>query len=258
MTLAGDSLVRFSESEQQELEDYRPLSRVALVSFLVGWTSALALAHLVFCIFPVAGVVLALMAMWQLRSPENKQSGRMLAVFGLGLSLLFASWAIAREASRDLHLYGQARVFAANWFELLRQGKVQEAHQLVMSEQGRAAQGVPLGEHYAVSVEPKNKKAASDMQQMEQMMIKPHAEFAAFYSQPVPQRLRELGKKARYEFLENVQIQDTGPETVEVELAFMVTGDNAEFPVYITLVRNNIPGVAADWRVRQVVDPHSH
>lgn len=268
MTLTGDTGVRFSELEQPELAEYRPVNRFAFFAFIVGWLSALALAHLVFCVLPLTGVVVSLMALRQLNNSELKQSGRQLAILGLGLSLLFGSWAISRESSRELRMYEQSQRFAEEWFELLRNGKLQEAHQLTLPEETRAAAGVALADHYAQhshdkdSAATSSSKGSSDPANMMEMMSHPHFEFDSFFAQPLVKKLRDLGSTAHYKFRERVQFVDTAAATSEMELLFDVTdereGSKQTFPIRIALARTYRPGVAADWRVVRVVDHHSN
>lgn len=260
MTLTGDTGVRFSELEQPELIEYRPLNRFAFSAFVVGWLSSLALLHPVFGVLPLTGLILSLVALRQFRSTEIKQSGRTLAVFGLGLSLLFGSWAVARESSRELHLYGQARQFAENWLALMREGKLYELHQLTVPEENRAAAGIVLAEHYAVvdrSQKEHSEGSPGDMSSgMMEMMNHPHFEFDSFFTQPVIQRLRDSGNKAQYEYREAVQLLNTGPTTSQMELLFDVRVESVagqeSFPIRITLARDYKPGLAAVWHVVRV------
>lgn len=257
MTLTGDTEVRFSELEQPELIEYRPINRFAFAAFVIGWFSSLSLLHPVFCILPLSGIVISLLALWQFRSAEIKQSGRILAVFGLALSLLFGSWTIARETSREFRIYEQARLFAENWLSLMREGKLYELHQLTLPEESRAAGGVVLSDHYAVHDHSKGAQEDRSSEMME-MMSHPHSAFDSFFAQSTPQRLRDLGTKAQYQYREAVQFMNTGPTRCEVQLIFNVKiesndGQNS-FPIRVTLVRNYKPGIAADWHVARITE----
>jgi hypothetical protein len=263
MTIAGDTRVQFSELEQPELAEYSPLNRCALISFVLGWLSGLALLHPILGIVPLVGTILAIVALQQLRSTDTKQSGRTLAVIGLGLAVLFGTWAIARQSSRDLRLFSQARLCAEEWLELLRQGKLEDAHQLTLPEESRAPAGLALKAHYAADDhdhKAHEKAGTPAMHEMMEMMMHPHVELDGFFSEAVAKRLREMGPRARYEFLGNVQVMSAGVNDIELELLFQVNdasaSDSDPFPIKVTLVRSRKPGDTADWRVTKVSDPN--
>ncbi len=271
MTLAGDTRVRFSELDQQELVEYRPLNRPAVVACILGWLASAALIHPILCLLPLLGIMTALIALRQLSSAENKQSGRRLALIGLCLSVLFGSWTVAREASRELRLYGHARQFAEDWFARIRDGQFYEAHQLTLMEGERAAPGVSLKDHYAPRDRPDPEKmrgagesgthAEPAAAMLEMMAPPPHDTFEMYFGTSIGKRLRDMGSKAQYEFQENRQILVSGVNSLRVELVFVASEESdgrlKSFPIKITLERDSYSGLNANWRVVEVTDSFS-
>src|SRR5688500_8081138 len=112
MILADDPSTRFSDLEPEELSDYRPLNRYAIVALILGLASGLALTHPALLMIPALGAIISLLALRQFKVSETKQSGRSIAIIGLAASVMFASWSVARESSRQRYLFEHARQFA--------------------------------------------------------------------------------------------------------------------------------------------------
>jgi hypothetical protein len=159
-------------------------------------------------------------------------------------------------------MYGQARQFAESWLELIRVGRLYEAHQLTLKEAMRASAGVSLDEVYRKKNDHEHDHAhaghshsKNDSEMMENLMEqKPPEMFETFFHEPVMQRMRDLGRDAHYRFRGNLQVIPSGPISELVEMVFDVTepGSSKSFPILISLERQFDIGVA-DWNVVRVV-----
>src|SRR5438105_4379840 len=67
--------------------DYVAVNPVAVFAALVGLASTLALADNVLLFIPLVGVVLAVLALWQIAHSNGTQTGRGIAWLGMILSL---------------------------------------------------------------------------------------------------------------------------------------------------------------------------
>lgn len=274
MTVTGDSQAQFSELDQLELSEYRPLNRAALGTFILGCLSAISLVHPGLIVIPILTVFMAVIALRQLQSAELKQSGRALATIGLYVAALFGSWTGFHHLTRSAHLYHQAQAFAEQWLNLLREGKAYEAHQLLVRESERVAPGTSLEQHYSLEAAEEHRLQSEKMarirsadeseppMEMDEMMGPPPRDnFNQYFNDPLPKRLREMGRDARINFLTRVQLVPVGSDEIVIELIFEIVPGNGSnsrsFPVAITLQRTVPPGLTADWHVSRVHDPNA-
>lgn len=113
--------------------NYRTLSVLAIVSLVLGLASPLALFAPLILLIPIAGAVLALMAIRQINASEGTLFGRAAASIGLALSIAAIAAAFTRIALIDELLSRQARATASQWFELLQEGDAQSAFELTVA-----------------------------------------------------------------------------------------------------------------------------
>lgn len=87
--------------------DYVAINGPSVVAVILGLASALAVVATILLIVPIAGVICAAVALYQVGKSGGTQTGRGLAILGLLLSLGFAAYvgyagiAKARQESRD-------------------------------------------------------------------------------------------------------------------------------------------------------------
>jgi hypothetical protein len=271
MTLTSEPSARFSELEQEELGSDIPVNRTAVVAFVLGIGSIIAMVHLALYLVPVAGFFLALLGLLQIRRAEGKQSGKSLAIIGLFCSVLFVSWSIAREVSRNRYIYGHAREYAEKWLELFQQQKFLEAHQLTMLEARRLERGGSLEKHYGRVRDPEAMKKKKDepppdpgapsMDRMQEMMSMmeptPKEELDSFFQRPVVQQMRNLGSTASYRYLAIGAIFNAGWANERIQLLYeangQIDGKPKSFAIKLTLERNTQTG-PGDWRVYEISD----
>lgn len=119
-----------------------------MASMLLGLLSAAAIVNpLAWCV-PIVGVTLAIAALRTISANESAVLGRKAAVAGLAMALLFGACGMTRYFARQQWLYRQARPHAQKWIELVREGRLDEAHQLHLSEGSREAPGTDLDAFY--------------------------------------------------------------------------------------------------------------
>jgi hypothetical protein len=129
---------------------YRRLSPLAVLSAVAGLASATALVAPLLRIVPVAGVVLAIMALRGIAQRSESLTGRGLALVGLALSLIFGVGAIVKDSvEQRLHRAAAAEV-AEKFLTLLAEDKLAEAFELTLDfSQRRSAEGV--ADYYAAN-----------------------------------------------------------------------------------------------------------
>ena len=139
-TLAG--------TEDVELADYRAVSPLAVVTLLVGMISIITLWQPLLLVVPLATAALALLSLRQISHSEGALVGRIPAILGLALALLFGSMAIANTVARERVVVRQARTFAEDWLQLVQDGELQRAHQLKLKADERQLPGNSLARFY--------------------------------------------------------------------------------------------------------------
>lgn len=253
---------RFTEGEAVELADYRPLNKLALASAVLGVLSGLALLHPFLICLAAFGFATGLLAVRQLSIPDSPRTGATLARVGIFLSLLFGFGVGTKELTRQRATIEQARECAERWFELVRQGKLREAHQLTLHPPLRAVAGTSLDVVYAPRTRPRRRPDPSEglAAEMEMMAQVPEEQLTQFFKGEPAQRLAALGTNATYTYLRTTQQQRSGPVEVMVKQDFGVeaveNGKPVRFVVNVTLERVLTNRIAA-WRVVGVSNPQA-
>jgi len=117
-------------AESDSLTQYRSISSLAVLALLFGLASPLALVNPLLLAVPVAAIVLAMFALRQIAANVEILSGQGLALVALFAGVGILVYTPVRLYTRNEVLNGTARQLAEAFLELLKQGKLQEAHQL--------------------------------------------------------------------------------------------------------------------------------
>jgi hypothetical protein len=195
-------------AEAPELENYRPLSPLAVIACLAALASSLAVVHPLLWIIPVVAAALAVSAIVRLSSPHSRYGGRSAAIAALCLAALIGSYAPARTFSRDRQLYAEARSKIDEWLALVQQGRVHEAHQLSQDPSARYAGPASLATYYAkVALKEPPSDPTGGLGAPPGGVSPPAMQLEEFLRWPAVAKLLELGDQARIEHLQNVEIR---------------------------------------------------
>src|SRR6516164_2133754 len=121
----------------EETASYRGLSSLAVVSLVAGLLSPLAMFYAVPIVFPVVAVIAATIALRQIAVQAPNLTGRIPALAGLFLGLVVLVAAPADSWVYRYYLRREARQIAASWIEDVREGKVYQAHDLMIDPKKR-------------------------------------------------------------------------------------------------------------------------
>ena len=150
----GDSF-----DEWGDRRDYHLINAWSVIALVLALLSSAALLLPIFWIVPLLAIAASLIAIAKIRREPHLYIGYRMAVISLVLAALLGSWSVSR------HQFFQARMFAVaeknldHWFELIRQGKLEEAHQLSLLVGMRSTDFTTLGEYYM-----NEKRARQEMQ----------------------------------------------------------------------------------------------
>jgi hypothetical protein len=135
-------------SSDLEQTDYRSLSPLAVVGFVLGLSAPVAFLSPLLILVPLAGIVFSLAALRQIGASDGTVIGRPVAVVGLVLSTICAI-AIPAEALAMRYLASrQARPVAMQWFDLLANNDPYSAVEMTNHPAGRLASGPELPDKY--------------------------------------------------------------------------------------------------------------
>lgn len=150
--------IGLSSLEADNVVRYRTVSRTAVASLLLGLLSAAALSSKLMWCVPIVGVTLAIVALWTISKRESVVLGRRAAQIGLALSLLFLTSATTGHLVRQLTLRQQARPHTTKWLEMVREGRLREAHQMYLPQSERQQLGTNLKNYYEATREAREDK----------------------------------------------------------------------------------------------------
>ena len=139
-----------SNPHADELRGYRAISLLAPITALLGIASVLALIHPLLWIVPLFAIVIGTIALRQI-STNPEMIGRKAVLFGLMLALFLGTFSPARLLTRQWMLSYESRRIASDWLELVRQGRLEEAHQWTLRPTDRQATDVSLDKYYESS-----------------------------------------------------------------------------------------------------------
>lgn len=119
------------DSELEPADQYRRLSPLAVVAFLGGLLSSLALVSSGYWVVAFLAAAFALFAIWQIEQKTEQLAGAHLARWGLVLAILFGVAAVARTKITTRLFHEQAQQTVTVWVETLAEGRLEEAMELL-------------------------------------------------------------------------------------------------------------------------------
>src|SRR5256885_5271102 len=139
--------------DDQPVAHYRSVAPLAVVTLVLGFSSALILTTPLLAPVPVAAIVVGIAALRAIRTSGGQLAGRVPAIAGLCLATFFLGFGLSRHLARQSALEQRAREMADVFLRLLQEGRSQEAHQFRLSPVLRITAPEALVEHYEKNVE---------------------------------------------------------------------------------------------------------
>lgn len=233
---ASEPRVSMFRDEASEISSYRAVSKLSILALALGLASLLAVVSPVLWILPIIGVLVAVIALRSITAHPQLLTGRGIAILALTLSCFTVAFAPARHLTRQTRLYAQSRQWGEHWLELLRDGKVREAHQLRLPFNERAAVESALIDHYA--------------QEQGKMMLESFS-----MQSPVSDILR-WGQRCQVRYVGNVNVESKGSiDTVTQQFEVKLVDSNPPYTMKLELAlsRRSFPGTnEARWEVQDV------
>jgi len=184
--------------EPDELQEYRPISSLAVVALVAGLLSVLAFVHPLFWFVPVLGAAIGAWALRRLATSAVPQLGRKAALVGLTLSLLFGATALTRFGVFRWQMRVETMQLSKQWFEALRDRNPYQAHQLSLIIGRRFKAEDDLLVRYA---EPEHRRALEE-----------------YVAEPAERLLLSLGKYAQVRYFANQVTDETNEQPAVIDI----------------------------------------
>lgn len=230
--------------EADTVAEYPAVSRLAVIALLLGLGAIGAVISPLLVCLAVAGAVLAVAALRSLARSEQPLLGRKAAIAALLLSLLCGAWGTTWRWVRQQVIYAESQQLADKWLQLVRAGRLQEAHQLHRPHSDRQTPGASLEDYYK-----KTRDARLDLDSF-------------FEGQPLRQ-LVAAGQQGQLRFLryENLQNESYAGQRMDVatlRYAFDYQQDSQPrtLEMRVAIARSlDSQGAEAHWELRSVQTP---
>ncbi len=128
---------KFSDASEPDLPEYRVLSGLAVIGFVLGLLSALSIVHITLSFLGAAAALCCVIALVRISAAPSETSGRRLALAGLVLAVLWTTAGLAKEVTHQRLLDIHSRQFAVHWFQYLKDGEPAKACELRLSALSR-------------------------------------------------------------------------------------------------------------------------
>ncbi len=223
-------------------EDIPPLSRMAILTLVLGLVSLLAILTSVLLPLCVITIGVGAVTLWHtIRDPSIRGTG--LAQAGLAMGILSAAWSLSALKGEQKYLYEVAGRHAAEFLDVLSSGQKYLALELLRKEPDRQITGTDLQKYYE----------NADME------IKDFAD--GFLSEEATKWVMDQGPDAEWEFVRGIRIKKVHSNAeITVEMRNKKARDQRD-RVWVTLQRNLGQLVQDDdeptalWNVADVVFP---
>ncbi len=186
-----------NQSIEKELHDadYRPLSALSIVAFVIALISAITFFQIAFIPVCVVAFGLAVFAIMRARSEDKEVAGVNLAWAAMFFAgFFFCSTLSARMFEKTDH-WTTARGHAEQWFEMIQKGETEQAHHLTLPNYDRQAKDIDLKDYYA----PENRKLDASISGRQ-----PQTGYESYWEELYPQKqILKDGQDGKLEFVRN-------------------------------------------------------
>lgn len=195
---------------EQPLDDYRPVSALAIAGLLLGLCSVLALIHPVLWLVPLSGVLFDWWALRRMAVASPPLLGRKAALVGMTLSLIFGLSGPIQYWVHCRALRAEAIELADEWFTALRENRPDYAFRLTHRPTSKAERARPPTVDHAIGEEPLTPLRKEVKEQPQEILLK-------------------LGKKARVRLFKHEAVwrDDASEGTRDAYVVTVGQGDEA-------------------------------
>lgn len=227
----SDAIDSFSSSDPDD--SYRSMSIWAIFALVASLVSAVSLVSVLLWFVPIIAIVIGLFALYVIsRRPESLTGGG-LVLAALAIAGFFLAMAPVRSAVRRYFLEQQAKTYAIEWLEMVKEGRASEAYHLTLPPASRSADLKTVLERYPYIGAPADQAQGADFFFLNQTLQK-------FLDKP----------KTQFEFITVVRHGYSHRNNAdEITLEYKATNGAKSFPVFIMMRRELLKTGTAVWSV---------
>jgi hypothetical protein len=243
-----------ADAAEAAAETYRPLHPFAIPSLALAAGGLIAIWWPLAAIISIFALVLAIVAFVQIVRRPDDLSGRLWAGMAIAVAAFTIGLAPVRSLAEQNYLFGAARDVGDQWFQLLAEDRLREAHQLTLRATERQPADADLETFYDTPLSAEERAEA----------------VAATLGDPVePKEI--LAQYAKEELIAAIlasddfswtfrgrrqHLEDAGAHARYLDLAYDLRLKGAVVPAILHLERTEIPEQQiATWRVLALKQP---
>ncbi len=250
----SDDRSKFASEDMPELDDYRPVSILALVALLFSLLSPLVIFHIGLTAIPVFSFLMAVAAIYQSRG-VRQYVGTSAATIAVILSAFAITWSISYRVSREYSVVSNAKQFSAQWLELVKAEEIYQVYELSLHYGARHKKNMDLELLY--TVEPAKEDPVVFQRKLDMGIIDPSAKdrFESYFSkEPLKQICANINTLS-FEYV-TARYIDWNPDRDRIGLLYRAVGEGAPDPqeFLIEMERYKV-GNSVHWRVAQIKFP---
>ena len=224
---------------EAEMSAYRSPHRLAVTALVLALASPLTLVSPLLWILPGVAAILAVVARRQVAANPNQYTGLGISAVALALSLACLAMGPAQYFSQQQFMYRTATKNAEQWLELVGNGDLQRAHQLVLKKPERVETENEIAVLYSTN--------ATKEREMNE-----------YFSNDFARELVEAGDDAEYVFVAGKRISQYRRDNY-VTLQFSMSRENSGTTktTLFNIVMARTPSddkTEASWRVSNVYE----
>ena len=137
-----------SYDEWGDRRDYQVVNGWSVVALILALLSISALLLPMFLVFSLLAVIISLVALSKVQREPHLFMGRRLAMLSLVIAVIVGGWTLSRRHYFHVRMFAAAESNVDNWFQLIKEGKHEEAHQLTLLAGMRTSGRMTLREYY--------------------------------------------------------------------------------------------------------------
>ena len=208
-----------SYDEWGDRRDYQVINGWSVVALILALLSISALLLPIFLlILSLPAIIISLVALAKIRREPHLFMGRHIATLSLVIAVIVGGWTLSRRYYFHVRMFAAAESNVDNWFQLIKEGKHEEAHQLTLLAGMRTSGRMTLREYYQ-----NEKRVRQEMQ--------------TFFSEVPMRQIVKLGENwsARWMANRNLRITDENGLLVfqRFEIHYTEDGRPVTLPVEI-------------------------
>jgi hypothetical protein len=207
-----------SYDEWGDRRDYQVVNGWSVVALILAVLSISSLVLPLLLVFSLLAIIISLVALSKVQREPHLFMGRRLAILSLVIAVIVGGWTLSRRYFFNARMFAAAESNVDNWFQLIKEGKQEEAHQLTLLAGMRTSGRMTLQEYYQ-----NEKRVRQEMQ--------------TFFSEAPMQQIIKLGENWSARWIANRIIRITDENGLLVfqrfEIHYTQDGRPVTLPVEI-------------------------